>query len=89
MFQRHTQNNEKALLGGSHYGAWNLLTLPRHSGRVFGPESRHLAAGLDSGQNLSPQASDGEARRNDGKGLMQESIERPIFRAEAAENAEN
>jgi hypothetical protein len=61
MFLRNTQNNEKALLQGSHYGAWDLLTPPRHSGRVpglkpsgtsFGPESRPLElrhpASLDS-----------------------------------------
>jgi hypothetical protein len=54
MFLWNTQSNEKALLRGSHYGAWDLLTLPRHSGRAFGPESRQLelghAASLDSGQ---------------------------------------
>jgi hypothetical protein len=49
MFLWNTQNNEKALLRGSHYGAWDLLTPPRHSGM----------------------------------GLLQESIERPFFRAVA------
>jgi hypothetical protein len=63
MFLRNTRNKEKALLRGLHYGAWDLLTRPRHFGRVprrklagtsFGPESRQLelrhAASLDSGQ---------------------------------------
>ena len=63
MFLWNTQNNEKALLRGSRYGAWDLLTPPRHSGRVpglkpagtsFGPESTQFELGhttsLDSGQ---------------------------------------
>jgi hypothetical protein len=54
MFSLNTQSNEKALLRGLHYSRWDLLSPPRHSGRVFGPESRQLelghAASLDSGQ---------------------------------------
>jgi hypothetical protein len=50
MFSLNTQSNEKALWRGLHYSHWDLLSPPRHSGMVFGPESKRLATGLDSGQ---------------------------------------
>jgi hypothetical protein len=50
MFSLNTQSNEKALLRGLHYSRWDLLSPPRHSGGVLGPESKRLATGLDSGQ---------------------------------------
>ncbi len=50
MFFWNTQSNEKDLLRGLHHSRWDLLSPSRHSGGVFGPESKRLATGLDSGQ---------------------------------------